>query len=220
MNGKQEFWDYFNNACAPKLSYREKTFRKIFEYLDSLEGPIRIVETGCARKENNWAGDGQSTVMFDKYITFRDQDSTCCTVDINPTSVAECQKLVSERVTVVQDDSVHYLGLMARDLLASNQTIDFLYLDSYDLDKTYWQPSAIHHLKELCCVMSCLSKETLVVVDDCPLNADFIISESKTISFITDPTVGGKGRLVAEFAKAFGAKLEFSEYQAGWTGLR
>jgi hypothetical protein len=31
--------------------------------------------------------------------------------------------------------------------------------------------------------------------------------------------VGGKGRLVAEFAEACGAKLEFSDYQAAWSGF-
>jgi len=30
-------------------------------------------------------------------------------------------------------------------------------------------------------------------------------------------SVGGKGRLVAEYAAAAGAKLLFAEYQAGWT---
>src|ERR1700693_4397084 len=41
-----EFWNFFNNEAAAKLALREKTFRKIFEFLDLLDGPITIVETG------------------------------------------------------------------------------------------------------------------------------------------------------------------------------
>jgi hypothetical protein len=39
------------------------------------------------------------------------------------------------------------------------------------------------------------------------------------IKAIETPAIGGKGRLIAEYAQAVGAKLEFAEYQAGWTGL-
>ncbi len=70
-----KFWNYFDQIASPKLAVREKTFRKIFNHLDKFDEPIIIVETGCARLENNWSGDGQSTIMFDKYINFRDQNS-------------------------------------------------------------------------------------------------------------------------------------------------
>jgi hypothetical protein len=219
MDEFKDFWEFFNGFAAPRLGHREKTFRKIFEYLDSLKGPVTIIETGCARLADNWSGDGQSTVMFDKYITCRDQDSMCFTVDINPISVAQCIKLVSPRVRVVHDDSVHYLADLAKNLLDKNQSISLVYLDSFDLDFTYWQPSAIHHLKELVALNRCISKETLVVVDDCPLNGDFMPEENNQITFVHQPKVGGKGRLVAEYADAAGARLEFAAYQAGWTGF-
>jgi hypothetical protein len=98
MNQRNEFWTFFDNEASPKLALREKTFRKIFQYLDTCDGPISIIETGCARVEGNWEGDGQSTVLFDKYITFRDPVSECHTVDINQKSVSICKKLVSDRV--------------------------------------------------------------------------------------------------------------------------
>lgn len=131
MYKNHEFWKFFDNEAAAKLALREKTFRKIFEHLDLVEGPITIVETGCARLADNWAGDGQSTVMFDKYISSRDQESVCYTVDINPTSVSECKKLVSPRIHITQDDSVHYLNVLARQFSQAEKCISFLYLDSF-----------------------------------------------------------------------------------------
>jgi hypothetical protein len=215
----QEFWTFFNDKAAPKLVLRERTFRKIFEYLDAFAGPITIVETGCARLADNWAGDGQSTVLFDKYICGRDRQSECYSVDINPVSVSACKQLVSSRVNVTQDDSVHYLNVLVRKFSQTERRISFLYLDSFDLDKTYWYPSAIHHLKELTAVMRCIDEKTLVVVDDCPLNADFVPGEGNQISFVGPAAVGGKGRLVAEYAAAAGARTFFAEYQAGWVGF-
>ncbi|MBU3539426.1 hypothetical protein [Polynucleobacter sp. UK-Gri1-W3] len=214
-----EFWVFFDSIAAPQLAHREKTFRKIFEYLDSIHGPLVIVETGCARLANNWAGDGQSTVMFDKYITTRDTESVCFTVDINPQSVSACKNLVSKRVSVNQDDSVHYLTGLNRHFTAENKTINFLYLDSFDLDMQYWFPSAAHHLKEMLAIFPCVDEKTLVVVDDCPLNVNFLPGENQQVSFLTSPEIGGKGRLVAEFASAAEATLLFAEYQAGWVGF-
>jgi len=219
MNATKLFWDFFDNEAAPRLAKREKTFRKVFEYLDQLDGPITIVETGCARLEGNWAGDGQSTILFDKYISARDENSTCYTVDINPASVTECFKLVSHRVTVTQDDSVHYLNQLAKKFKEDKRVISLVYLDSFDLDWIYWQPSAIHHLKELVALQGCINKKTLLVVDDSPQNVNFLPNQSNVIEIFGHPKIGGKGTLVAEYAATIGAKLEFSGYQAGWTGF-
>jgi hypothetical protein len=219
MSKNSEFWYFFNNEAAPRLALREKTFRRIFEFLDLIDRPITMVETGCAREAGNWAGDGQSTVIFDKYISTRDEESVCYTVDINPTSVSECRKLVSPRIQITQDDSVHYLTGLVGELSRSGKLIDFLYLDSFDLDYTYWYPSAIHHLKELAAVMRCIDENALVVVDDCPQNVNFVPGSGSQVLTLGAASVGGKGKLIAEYAEAAGAKLLFAEYQAGWTGL-
>jgi hypothetical protein len=219
MYKNHEFWKFFDTEAAAKLAQRERTFRKIFEYLDLVEGPVTIVETGCARLADNWAGDGQSTVLFDKYICSRDQESVCYTVDINSTSVSQCKRLVSPRVHITEDDSVHYLNVLARQFSKAEKRISCLYLDSFDLDKIYWYPSAIHHLKELAAAMRFIDAKTLVAVDDCPLNGDFVPGDGQQISFVGPVSVGGKGRLVAEYAAAAGARTLFAEYQAGWTGF-
>ena len=78
----EEFWRYFDAQARPKLSIRADTFGKIFEYLDRFDRPVGIVETGCVRKADNWAGDGGSTILFDKYAEFH-EGTVVYTVDID-----------------------------------------------------------------------------------------------------------------------------------------
>ena len=216
---QEAFWRFFDREAAPRLGLRAPTFRKMFECLDRTDGAITIVETGCARQAGNWEGDGQSTVLFDRYVSARDAHSRCVTVDLSEAAVAACRTLVGPRVSVNHDDSVAFLGRFADEAKSAGRTIDFLYLDSFDLDRTHWYPSAIHHLKELAAAIRCLRPGSLVVVDDCPLVADLVPAADGKFEFIGEPSIGGKGRLVAEYAAAVGARLEFSGYQAGWTGL-
>lgn len=213
------FWEFFDAEAAPKLALREKTLRKVFEHLDRVDHSITIVETGCARIEDNWKGDGQSTILFDRYVKARDQESVVYSVDINPIAIAQARRSVSDRVKLTESDSVKFLNGLLTEFAPKGKTIDLLYLDSFDLDWDYWYPSAAHHLKELCAAIRMLTGETLVVIDDCPLRVDYVSGAENQIRFVRQPSVGGKGRLVAEFAASVGAKLEFAEYQAGWTGF-
>ena len=68
------FWQWYETEAARKLGLREVSFRKIFKDLDPLDEPkpLVIIETGCVRaaviSPQNWGGDGQSTVLFDRYL--------------------------------------------------------------------------------------------------------------------------------------------------------
>jgi hypothetical protein len=219
MPASKEFWSYFNSEAAPKLTLREGTLRKVFEFLDRKTRPLTIVETGCVRLKDNWQGDGQSTILFDKYVCCRDSESILYSVDIDQKAVALARTLVSDRVQLSQSDSVTFLSRLVEKFRKDSKIVDLVYLDSFDVDMTYWQPSAIHHLKELCAVVRAINKETMVVVDDCPLQSLFVSGPENQIKLLTPPQVGGKGRLIAEFAAACGAKSEFAEYQAAWTGF-
>jgi hypothetical protein len=209
----KDFWTWFDQTAAPNLALREISFRKVFEYLDTVPGDITIVETGCTRQPGNWSGDGQSTILFDHYVQERSRKSRVYSVDINPESVRLCQGLVSPAVSVTAQDSVAYLN----QLQINN--INLLYLDSFDVDWINWYPSAAHHLKEIAAVRSKITPATMVVVDDCPRLSLLTTDINSQYNVVADHGVGGKGRLVAEFAQAVGARLEFSHYQAGWTGL-
>ena len=217
------FWKFFNEK-AETLLQREVSFRKMFEHLDSTTNkPIVIVETGCVRNANPWAmsGEGQSTLLFDAYVKLRNDGSHVYSVDINAEAVQVCKSLVSEHVTVHEGDSVRYLNTLTKTLVEKNQQIDLLYLDSYDIDYNYWFPSAAHHIKELTSAWRAISENTLVVVDDCPLTANLVSDSTGQIKLdrFYKPIVGGKGRLVAEFAEAVEARMVFSSYQHGWIGF-
>jgi len=213
------FWTFFEEFAAPRLAHRQETFRKTFQYLDQISTPITIVETGCVRLADNWAGDGQSTIMFDKYVTARGHQSRVYSVDINATNVAACRNLVGSNVTVTAADSVAYLNSLTRQFNEQSIKLSLLYLDSFDLDEIYWFPSASHHLKELVAAWRSIDRQTLVVVDDCPLNAKLVRTKDGQFAIHGEPSIGGKGRLIAEFARQVGVEPLFAGYQAGWVGF-
>src|ERR1041385_4351043 len=211
----EDFWDFFRTFVAHKLDYRASSFQKIFEYLDGVETPITIVETGCVRLLANWGGDGQSAILFDHYVRWRGGGSRVYSVDISPEAVALCKTLVSDAVDLTVQDSVPFLDALTVSLLDARTQVQLFYLDSFDIDWTYWMPSAVHHLKELLSAWRCITPATLVVVDDCPN-----IDETGGHGIYPRPQIGGKGRLIAEFAQQTGAQLLFSKYQAGWIGFK
>ena len=124
------FWEWFNSTAAPQLAKREVSFRKMFEYLDQVEGPLTIIETGCMREIGNWAGDGQSTLLWDKYVEFSgNANPLVLTVDLDPAATSACKAMVSQRVQVQTGDSVAVLGEVARQLKRSGRMINLLYMD-------------------------------------------------------------------------------------------
>ena len=212
---KQDFWKYFEQEAEPRLDKRAKTFRQIFEYLDQQSGPILIIDTGVARQLDNWAGDGQSTVLFDHYVTARGHDSHVHAVDISSDSVTACRSMVGEQTTLHLQDSVKFLAELARD--ADGLRPNLVYLDSYDLDWDYWFASAAHCLKEFAAITPLLNSDTLLVTDDSPPVTHILESGEQTV--ITQGKIAGKGRLLAEYANQIGVAPYFAQYQAGWIGL-
>ena len=60
-------WNTYFNEISPRLSRRQSSFETMFNFLDGIKYPT-IIETGTYREENNYEGDGCSTLLFDKYI--------------------------------------------------------------------------------------------------------------------------------------------------------
>jgi hypothetical protein len=212
------FWQWFAQHQA-NLADRAASFELMFRRLDQQPGPMTIVETGCTRQAGNWAGDGQSTVLFDTYVQNRCTHSRVFSVDIDPQAVAQCQRLVSAQTTVCCADSVGFLHQLGAQLQVQNRHIDLVYLDSYDVDFAYWFVSAAHHLKELTAIVPWITDQTLVVVDDSGLAPVVVQHSPEHMTVARHGGIGGKGRLVAEYAAAVGAHQEFCLYQVGWTSL-
>ena len=88
-----------------------------------------------------------------------------------------------------------------------------LYLDSFDVNWDYPFESSAHHLKELAASMPYINKDTLVVVDDAPINLVGYRDSNNNFKLIKETRIGGKGILVHEYAKSVNAEIFFSHYQ-------
>jgi len=211
------FWKYFEAEAFPRLAHRQQTLRYVLEHLDRKNGPVFIVETGCVRQAGNWAGDGQSTILFDLFVNHC-PGSVMHSVDIDPQATALCRTLVSGKTQVHTGDSVPFLRQLSRRPPEGFAAADLLYLDSYDVDFDAPHASALHHMKELVASSPLIGPGTLVVVDDAPRESVFIQSGNE-IGLLREPKVSGKGKYVADYARSLGLTPVFSGYQAGWLGL-
>ena len=185
-------WDAYWDQIKQRLNKRADTFNQIFDYLERIVDPV-IVETGTYREENNYEGDGCSTLLFDQYVAAHggilwsvDNEQKACDLAITET----------DHAIVVCQDSVEFLASL-------EGKVDLLYLDSYNI--TDWnhdcEPAA-HHLKELFAARHCLKPGTLIVIDD-----NIVTPQGKRL---------GKGRLVYELFEALGGEPYFDAYQVGW----
>lgn len=185
-------WDEYFNPIKTKLGARQATFETIFEYLDEFDKPI-IVETGTYREENNYTGDGCSTLLFDNYIDI--YGGELISIDIDPKACA-LAKENTKHAEIIESDSLEALDCM-------HGPCSLLYLDSYNITdwNNDWAPAA-HHLKELFAAKDLIVPGTLIVVDD-NIKAP-------------DGRRHGKGRLVYELMESIGIEPWFDSYQIGW----
>lgn len=185
-----DFVDLFDVEFLPKLGIRAPTFRAVMR--EAVSKNVRYIqETGCVRKEGNWAGDGQSTLIWDRYSRYHDCHAS--TVDLDPEAIDLTKKLCP-RIGVVVGDSVAVLA-------EPGLSIDLLYLDSFDLDMQNPGPAAMHCLFEFCAARPRLHSGSIVFIDDTPMTAD---------------GVGGKGMYVYEWFKHLGVQPFTWGYQIAW----
>jgi tetratricopeptide (TPR) repeat protein len=200
----EQFWDWFNDI-KKELGNRANTFTKIFEYLDGFKRPVVIIETGCLRYDGNFRGDGQSTLLFDKYVT--SNGGEVHSVDIDPEHIKLARSKVSYRVSINTEDSVAFLTRVAAQRLVP----DFVYLDSFDFMEQDPFRTALHCANEFFAVRPIIRSDTLVVCDDTP--STFVTGVFPHVEMF------GKGMFVAAHARAVGADMLFNEWQTGWTNM-
>ena len=186
MTTLADFENAFDGALGK--SRRWEAFRFIAGDLIGRNRPIYVVETGCAREIGNWEGDGLSTVLWDWLITRIGGTST--TFEINHQNIINGRQMVS-KAQIVQVDSV--IGLRTVD---KPETIDLLYLDSYDLTEGIESP--LHHLAELASIYAALPAGCLIAVDDC-------VDEQH-----------GKHRFVRDFLARIGVEPVVRSYVTVW----
>jgi hypothetical protein len=198
MTEPQTFLSIYDNEYAGRLGKRSEGFREIFRALEVQNKEFyRIVETGTTRKADNWEGDGQSTILFDKFVNFYDGAVFSC--DIDPVAVGVARSLTSYKTHCVCSDSVRFLKHYS-DLSGSDKQADLFYLDSFDLKLDDPFPSMFHHIKELLAIGS-LRKGVVIAVDD------NLVHNGQDI---------GKGKLVAEYFSNLGVDKLYDGYQSVW----
>jgi hypothetical protein len=187
-----ESWEEYFSGIKPRLNNRGEGFEKIFNYLSGTISPV-IVETGTYREENNYEGDGCSTLLFDTFVDYH--GGTVLSVDIDP-EVCELARENTLFTEVHESDSVEFLGCL-------EGKVDLLYLDSFNIDNwaNDWEPAS-HHLKELFAAKNCIKDGTLIVVDD-----NIKTQQGRRL---------GKGRLIYELMESLDIKPFLDAYQVGW----
>ncbi len=133
-------------------SARWEAFLTIADILLTRARPIVVLETGTARTQGNWAGDGQSTLVWD-YLC-RVTDGFGYSIDNDEGACAVARRQV-EAMSIACDDSIRFLSSV-QDLA---RRTDLLYLDSFDWSRPRQAESCLHHVGELAAVWnssSCL----------------------------------------------------------------
>ena len=188
-------WQDYFEGIKKRLNKREEGFTKIFDYLEeqqqqSSQGPV-IIETGTYREENNYEGDGCSTLLFDNFIEYYNGKLISIDIDSNACNLA---KENTKHASIIESDSVEYLCRLTGKA-------DLLYLDSFNIQNWMddWEPAS-HHLKELFAAKNCIKNGTLIVVDDNIVNGKRM----------------GKGRIIYELMECIGIQPFIDDYQVGW----
>lgn len=185
-------------AMLDRLGVRREAFELMLQHLAACAAPL-IVETGCARVEDNFTGDGMSTLIWDAAAELH--NGQVRSVDLAAANVAFARGKVGPRTTIDCADSVAWLATQEAALIAEGRRIDLLYLDSYDLDVANWQPSALHHIYELLSIKGAMRPGALLAVDD---------------NLLIDGQHVGKGTYVAEYMARIGKPMIYQGYQWIW----
>jgi hypothetical protein len=196
-----------NNIFFTHINYytMKEALRQLIMYNSNLNF-FNFVETGCS------AHGTKSTLLWDKFVNF--YDGSVVSVDLNKAAVDEANASTSNKTDVIHSNSLDYLPKI-------NNMIDFLYLDSYDVDFLNPSPSAEHHLAEFNKIKHLLHKNSIVLIDDTPLTPEWL-DDGKNCPIYTKlkgqfkPNMAGKGSLVNQELDKMGATKILHQYQTLW----
>lgn len=171
-----------------------RNFQTIFELLENKKvEDFYIVETGCVRWDKNWEGDGQFTIIADKFINY--YNGKVLSVNNNIIDIENGKLYVSNKTKIYHNDSVIFL-----QNLPDIDNVDLFYLDSFDLNFETPHLSSEHHYKEFISIIKKRSKGNFFIcIDDCN-----IIYNNKII---------GKGDYIQKLLKNYKIKPLLNSYQ-------
>lgn len=180
--------------------------RALIELVNKKKDNYCIVETGCA------AGGTKSTILWDNFVNIF--GGKVLSVDLNYKAVKSTNELTTNKTVVTHSDSLIFLPTIT-------DKIDFLYLDSYDVNFLNPLPSAEHHLKEFNCIKHLLEKGSIILIDDTPKNPEWLDNGKYSAVYNKlkkqfDENMAGKGSLVNKELKKMGALKIMHQYQSLW----
>jgi len=182
LNNIEELLNFHFTRYTDKSHINFEMFKLVMNYFSG--SSLNILETGSSAHGIN------SSMLFSNYIkVFGGKFDT---VDINPTIKKKYEFIQSKNIQFHTNDSLIFLASLDD---TSVRNLDFIYLDSFDLDLNNPHPSQEHGLNEFLLIDEKIKEGTIISIDDTPISYDYF---SKTESNKYD-FVPGKGRLVLTF---------------------
>ena len=163
----------------------KKAFQNVLNNLGGV--PLNIVETGTSA----WGAD--STRLWDEYV--RNSGGRVRSVDLRPEPSMRLSGKLSKNTELSIGDSVEFL----QSLYDNKESVDLIYLDSYDV---YWEnpePAELHGEAEFKIAMELVRVGGIILIDDTPTpGAAFRVGVRMNDAVLKgSPSIRGKG------AKAF-----------------
>ena len=90
-----------------KTDKRQEAFRLMIDHLRKCKYPL-IVETGVSRQEDNYFGDGMSSLIWDAIA--EEVEGTVQCVDIDPVACTFTSARTGKRTLIYCGDSVEFLS--------------------------------------------------------------------------------------------------------------
>ncbi|GMH97498.1 hypothetical protein TrVE_jg7228 [Triparma verrucosa] len=244
MDIRTSWSQVYEEEFEPLLGLRKKSFRMAFELLEKLrkddesdnnnddsnnsssDGYV-IVESGTTFGLTGWEESGQSTILFDRFLNFAQNDGVLHSVDLDAESCEISRAITSHKVKVHNSDSVEHFSDLSSQFEEQGRMIDLIYLDSWDVSTNEWLSDeedsdilpATHALRELSAIIERLRPGGIVLIDD--NMADWAKTADEIRAGLTEvggeygkkTKVRGKGRLVLEELRRRKCDLKFMGWQ-------
>ena len=160
----EAFFGKYRDLITKSGYSRVKFYEYIIPKLVAKNKPVFILETGTMWEPLERNAGAFTLVMADliKNVT----GGKIYSIDISPNSVEKSKKNTEgfhEAIEFVVSDSVGYINSLNDEFV---QSLDLVYLDSYDFSFPNPHPSAQHHLDELCAIYHRLNDDCGIGIDD------------------------------------------------------
>lgn len=165
-NEDDSTYEMFSSKRGIKKHINYLTFSKLFKEMEGLKNPL-ILESGIASAGTN------STYLFNEYV--KKYGGFFWSVDINNKLVEQHKRNMCPATQLICDDSVSFFKKWAKE----NKEVNVIYLDSYDLDFYNPEPSGTHGLSEYKALIPVIKKNTLLLIDDTPINPYWLDTRNK-----------------------------------------